>query len=238
MEETIYNLIPQPEVIPDRPPMYRSIHSNGEVKKRAQASFGPGQTLATSPKDFLRRTGRDLPEVRQFRYDDSEVGGRKPPVPTRVEEPIHGLTTQKNFITTNAVDTIFAVPRKPPERDFRYTNRPGYGEVPRYITKIKSEIARERSFFDDLQQTQTAQEEEKMKVLSEEERQEIISGLRARWAQLNKEYQTISFTLDTPAKRQRKERYEAQMAQVERDIEKIAGRPFVFVEQPQGAQQQ
>ena len=29
----------------------------------------------------------------------------------------------------------------------------------------------------------------------------------------------------------RKERYEAMMAQVERDIEKIAGRPFVFVQQ-------
>jgi len=46
-------------------------------------------------------------------------------------------------------------------------------------------------------------EQEKMKVLSEAEREEIINGLRARWAQINKEYQTLSFTLDTPAKRQR-----------------------------------
>lgn len=62
--ESIYNLIPQPEVVPARPPMHKSKHP-GEVDprdfgmeaKRANATFGrsPG-SLKPKTTEFLRKT--------------------------------------------------------------------------------------------------------------------------------------------------------------------------------------
>lgn len=62
--ESIYNLIPQPEVVPARPPMHKSKHP-GEVdprdfgmeSKRANATFGrsPG-SLKPKTSEFLRKT--------------------------------------------------------------------------------------------------------------------------------------------------------------------------------------
>ena len=62
--ESIYNLIPQPEVVPARPPMHKSKHP-GEVdprdfgmeSKRAYATFGrsPG-SLKPKTSEFLRKT--------------------------------------------------------------------------------------------------------------------------------------------------------------------------------------
>ena len=65
--------------------------------------------------------------------------------------------------------------------------------------------------------------------LSEEERQELLVGLKLKWAEVNEKSQKMTFTLDTPAKRQRKERYEEQLMQFEKDIEMLS-RKNIYVE--------
>ena len=47
-----------------------------------------------------------------FRYPDSE--SRRPAVPSHTDKPQMGAKTTKNFITTNAVNNIMSVPKKPP----------------------------------------------------------------------------------------------------------------------------
>merc|ERR1719258_904101 len=68
------------------------------------------------------------------------------------------------------------------------------------------------------------------RMLSEGERIEMLNGLKTNWDRINKAYQTLSFTLDTPAKKKRKEEFEAQLEQLERDIERLSKRN-VFVEE-------
>ena len=61
-------------------------------------------------------------------------------------------------------------------------------------------------------------QERASKILPEEERLQLVRQLKLKWAQINTQFLRLPFTLDTPAKRRRKEVYEAQLAQIEKDI--------------------
>ena len=61
-------------------------------------------------------------------------------------------------------------------------------------------------------------QERASKILPEEERLQLVRQLKLKWAQTNAQFLRLPFTLDTPAKRRRKEVYEAQLAQIEKDI--------------------
>lgn len=49
-----------------------------------------------------------------------------------------GIVSKVNFITTNAVDTILAVPRAmaPPEPN--YLEKEDYGKVPKYLQQVRA----------------------------------------------------------------------------------------------------
>jgi len=126
------------------------------------------------------------------------------------------------------------VPKKTDVRQVSYMNKKGYGKVPAYLEKVKSEIQDEYNYI--MQMQDAAQEEMddegygRTRMLSEPERIEMLNGMKTNWDRINKAYQTLSFTLDTPAKKQRKEEFEAQLEQLERDIERLSKRN-VFVEE-------
>lgn len=50
----------------------------------------------------------------EFHYPDEDRS--RPPVPKHDDKPLMGLKTTKNFITTNAVENITSVPRKPEKK--------------------------------------------------------------------------------------------------------------------------
>ena len=50
-------------------------------------------------------------ESNEFRYPDERK--RKPPVPKHDEKPLMGLSTKKDFILENAVESINAIPKCP-----------------------------------------------------------------------------------------------------------------------------
>jgi hypothetical protein len=117
-----------------------------------------------------------------------------------------------------------------------YMNKKGYGKVPAYLEKVKAEIQDEYSYIASMQDAYEADGGEdgmtRTRVMSAEERGEMLDGLKTNWDKINKAYQTLSFTLDTPAKKQRKEEFEAQLEQIERDIEKLS-KGNIFVEEDQ-----
>jgi hypothetical protein len=68
-----------------------------------------------------------------------------------------------------------------------------------------------------------------MKLLSESERQLILDGLKTNWEELHHQYQGLSVVTDTAPKKNRKERMEAEMKQLESDIETIEKHPFIYI---------
>jgi len=234
-EESIYCLIPPVIEPPPKPPLYRSRYPGTvPANKKATATMGPLKVPPPEPHKYLKAYTREdnkLPEPRKFSYRDA--GETKPAVPKREEKPVMGLVTSKNFITCNAVENILAVPKKTDVRQVSYMNKKGYGKVPAYLEKVKGEIQDEYNYIMQMQEAATEDAEEgygRTRMISEPERIEMLNGLKTNWDRINKAYQTLSFTLDTPAKKQRKEEFEAQLEQLERDIERMSKRN-VFVEE-------
>merc|ERR1712046_452010 len=239
-EKSIYCLIPPVIEPPPKPPLYRSKYPGSvPANKKSSATMGPLKVPAPEPNKFLKAYTREdnkLPEPRKFEYTDSK--NRKGKVPTRDEKPVMGLVTSKNFITCNAVENILAVPKKTDVRQVSYMNKKGYGKVPAYLEKVKGEIQDEYNYIMQMQDAGGMDESYGMedegygqtRMLSENERHEMLAGLKTNWDRINKAYQTLSFTLDTPAKKQRKEEFEAQLEQIERDIERLSKRN-VFIEE-------
>ena len=52
--------------------------------------------------------------MNKFEYPDASM--KRPPVPKHDEIPLMGVKSNKNFITTNAVENIMSVPKKPAAR--------------------------------------------------------------------------------------------------------------------------
>ncbi len=142
-----------------------------------------------------------------------------------------GLETTKNFVTANAVENILAVAKKPQEPPARFTTKADYGQVPDYLVKIKDDINAEYDFIRQMQERQEEEKRSNVRVLSDEEREALVAGLKAKWEKVNREYQNMTHVvqLDTIGKVRRKERYELTLAQIEKDIERI-NKKYIFVD--------
>lgn len=141
---------------------------------------------------------------------------RKAPVVRADEKPVMGLVSQKNYVTANAVDNILAVPKRTGGGDVNYLKKKDYGQVPAYLGRVKEEVAEEYRLINEMQAA-SMEDDEKLEVLGESERQELLRGLKQNWERINKEYQQLSFALDTPAKKARKEQYEVGCGRLVRD---------------------
>merc|ERR1719240_2335998 len=148
--ESIYNLVPEQYVEPAKPAMYRSKHDPnapvtgaGIVKKRDNATFGPGGKSGPNPKEFLKRGEKAVkiparnPDLQPFVYPTQQ---KKVSVPKRDEKPVMGLKTSKNFITANAVEAILQVPKASGSAEAYYLSKADYGQVPGYLGQVKEEI--------------------------------------------------------------------------------------------------
>mmetsp|Transcript_66878 Transcript_66878/g.178793 ORF Transcript_66878/g.178793 Transcript_66878/m.178793 type:complete len:250 (-) Transcript_66878:200-949(-) len=232
-DESIYNIIPEVYVPPPKEPVYRS-HHPGAIAciKKPAATMGIPHT-EIDPKYFLKKgcamiaTMKESGSVGLTRRDASHA---KPPVPRRDEKPVMGLVSQKNFITANAVDNILAVPKKPISKDVNYLKKQDYGKVPGYLNRVKDQIQSEYQMIEEMQRSNHEVPQDSVDILTDDERERLLQGLKANWEAVNREYQTLSFTLDTPAKKKRKEDYEAQLEQIENDIKKLSKR-YVFLAQ-------
>jgi len=154
---------------------------------------------------------------------------KKPSVPTAAALAADAASKParetKNFVTSNAVENILSQPTRKPD-PIDWTAKPHFGKVPPYLKKIKKEIADEYEYIRTMQQSEENSGPAGMRQLPETERVELIDSLKAKWDEVNGTYQRSSVlslaSLDTIGKVKRKEMYEAQLAQIERDIEKLS----------------
>ncbi len=151
-----------------------------------------------------------------------------------------GLKTSTNFIVTNAVENILSTAKKPTDTQINWTQKPDYGKAPDYLKDIKREIEEEYQYISQIHEKQQQKNGQEMQLLTEAERKELLAALQARWTKLNEEYCHESFALPAKkkshaqqpplekSKRAKKERLEAEMAGIEKDIEKLS-KPNIFI---------
>lgn len=237
-EESVYALIPPAQVIPPKPRRHHSKHP-GEVdpadfefgvnSKRGFATLGlPNGLNAENPATFLRSHAKE-PVLPDPKAPTNPKPRLRAPVPKKDEKPIMGLTSSKNFITTNAVEVILAQPKKTENEELPYTLKPNYGQVPRYLERNKEKINSEKEQFEQYLRLREQQASSNVTQLMPDEKAELLRHLKSKWASVNQAYQKISFTLDTPAKKQRKESYEKQLAEIERDIKTLERGEMILV---------
>lgn len=215
---------------------------NKVVPDKVSRTLGrqPG-TQKPDPSGFMKTGTRNekvktLTEVKRENPDllqPSQLRTRlKPGVPRLDEAPVLNLVTSKNFVVANAVETILAAPKKVSQGAKDYLNKEDYGKVPKYLKHIKSDIDAEYNYIASLQQAEEDACRPAVQDMAEDERIDLIEGLKSRWEQVNTEYQagTHITKLDTIGKIKRKEKYEAELSQIEKDIEKL-NRRNILVDQ-------
>lgn len=95
-------------------------------------------------------------------------------------------------------------PKRPKDGTVDYLKKPDFGKKPAYLERVKEEVAEEYRQINEWKQTMEMQAAPPgMRQLEEDERLAILDGLKQKWTQLNKQYQTMSFTVDTINKRTR-----------------------------------
>jgi len=191
----------------------------------------PG-ALRNAPNDFMKKNTnttkvQTLTEVKRAAphlLQPSELKPKlKPDVPKTSDMPVMNLVTSKNFVVANAVETILAAPKKVSQGAKDYLSKEDYGKVPKYLKNIKQDIDAEYEYIRMLQEQEDQERLSQNRPMAEDERQQLIAGLKAKWEAVNTEYQATTHltVLDTAGKVKRKEKYEAELSQIEKDIERL-----------------
>jgi preprotein translocase subunit YajC len=210
------------------------------VPNKKGRTFGkqPG-ALRANPNDYMKSNAstskvKTLTEIKKSQphlLQPTELKPKlKPDVPRTSDTPVMNLVTSKNFVVANAVETILAAPKKAQQGAKDYLSKEDYGKVPKYLKNIQQDIEAEYDYIRQLQEQEMQEQQSQMRPLSDDERVQLISGLKAKWEAVNTEYQgqTHLTVLDTTGKIGRKEKYEAELQQIEKDIEKL-NRKNIFV---------
>lgn len=200
---------------------------------RPAATMGSPKTSMRGTRNFVRAHEREprLETPKKFHYADGRGAGSeasRPPVPRVTDKPVMGLVSNKNFVAANAVEAILAVPKRPKDETADFRSKPDYGKVPRYLERVKKEVDAEYRYVAGLSEDAHSVARDRMRLIPDAERAELIDGLKTRWEALNRDYQRTSVSVDSPSKIARKENLEAEMDQVERDIDTLS-RQFVFM---------
>ena len=200
--------------------------------------LSPPRSLPPSPA-----IGFPLPSllaVEPFHYTDR----RKPQVDSKIEgevkssfykavaeahEDSAASRARRNFVAENAVS---AIRMKPPKEAAAVASIPaGFAKVPKYLRTIKQELDMERQHIEaavarerERERGQQRRAQQKVRVMSEEERQQLLGNLKQKWETVNKAYQTTTHivTLDSVSKLKRREECEQQLIALERSIEKLS----------------
>lgn len=94
---------------------------------------------------------------------------------------------------------------------FKY--KKNYAKVPKYLTRLAKQLSTNSNHYDGCETLGAMPE-----VLKHDEKEEIIRGLQQNWEMVNREYQTLSVIIDTPAKRRKKHQLEQSLDSLENDM--------------------
>jgi len=211
------------------------------VPNKSGRSFGkhPG-SYQPDPQSFLKvgDKSQKIANLKEVKRDQPHLlqpstlkTKNRPALPGKDDKPIMNLVSSKNFVVTNAVETILAAPKKTAQATKDYLHKEDYGKVPKYLENIKQDIDTEYEYIRQLQQQELEASQNSSRILTDDEKFGLIQGLKAKWEAVNTDYQATTHLtkLDTIGKVRRKEKYEAELSQIEKDIEKL-NRKHIYVD--------
>lgn len=199
--------------------------------KKPCATFGRCVAQELSPKQFLHKSVKSAapPNYDPVKFKRPVTQPVKAAVPKRDDKPVMGLTTDKNFVVSNAVETILAAPKRQPEPEARAIDKKDFGKVPTYIDRIKTELNTQHRLVEDSQRAEQAKAQAKIQPLPEDQLKTLQEGLKAKWATLNRQLQMMGFNKDsTKTQEKRKEALENSLRGIEAAMQKINKR-IVYV---------
>jgi len=254
--ESIYNLIPKPKQGAEKKLIYRSkydpnapltgstfgLHGttvtvgNGvqELKKtrKINCTFGPNPEKP-NPTQFLRKgTRRSL--IKGSPSKKVKHSSVKPPVPSSGDKPVMGILTNTNFIESNVHEAIMQEPKNVKKAERLFIEKETYGKIPKYLSKVRNEVQREKEIIEEHVKRNGQSTEIEYEVMDEDERQMLINALKAKWDAVNCNYQKICFrtTLLSLGDMNRKEAQEAELQQLEEDIERLSKPGPLYIKSP------
>ncbi|NWS67723.1 ENKUR protein, partial [Crotophaga sulcirostris] len=224
-------------------PFRQYVKHEAEKNKAQWKTMGPAKVAVPSQKNFLKKHSKEpkLPE-RKKEQDSKKLPALS--VPPRTYRPVMGIQSKKNFINTNVVAAVTALPKKPQPVSVdrrqgdkylletsglvpKYIKKKDYGVTPKYVTKKKEDQKKaqkeyEANILEHLKKIA-------MKQLSDEERISLLQGLKKNWEEVYREFQCLPVEIDTIPKRLYKEKLESQMKQLEHDIEVIEKHKVIYI---------
>jgi len=204
------------------------------VQDREARTLGkaPGSNKNT-PREYIQKGSRQgivpsLAEVKRCNPELLTPSTMKPRlrpggIPSASDAPPMNMVSQKDFVVANAVEAILAAPKKGSNDAKDYLKKEDFGKVPKYLHHIKRDIDAEYEYIAALEQQQDDARRSMVRPMQEQERMQLIDGLKSKWEHVNTDFQagTHLTKLDTIGKTKRKEHHEAQLGQIEKDIEKL-----------------
>lgn len=210
----------EPSVHPARKPI-------GEMGREVGPTVTPSNFLKKNQGPYTASRGAPTVNLTKFQKSEWHREKVKPDIPT--EEPVHGMKTNKNFVVSNAVENILAIPTKNiPAAEPRPTERKDFGKVPDYLNEIKEDIQSRRNVIQAYNHQMRAANE-RWSELTSSELEELRMGLQRRWDALNKEYQSKGFgKVQTPSQKSHQIHLEQELNALEFAMQKLS-RNHVYI---------
>lgn len=147
----------------------------------------------------------------------------------------------KDFVASNIVEISNMVPKRRKDQAPLATSRKCFGQTPAYLSRIKSEVAQERTFVQSLEDAKVQRQQQAFSkyvyLLPRQEHERLVSDLATRRDECMLELQKMPFSKDTPSMRKRKSELEHTLADIETALKKLnKDALFIYKDDPVNGQ--
>ncbi|GFY67413.1 enkurin [Trichonephila inaurata madagascariensis] len=189
------------------------------------------KTPLRNPKEYLKKHTRETMVKSECKPSEClDKNHKKPPIPKRDEAPpIFHEGSNKNFIALNKLNVLRKPALRPAKKwvdtkkgdsfflEFsglvpKFCMKKEFGETPKYLVQRRKDLDHSQEMYE------KSFPGKKFIKLSDEERSNLLEGLRANWEELNAKYMTLPLMLDTKVLQKRKIELERKLDLLEHDI--------------------
>jgi hypothetical protein len=245
MNESIYNLIPDPYVEAEKSPRHTSKFKNSSVRLPVPSytTFPTKDPVDGTAANLFRRSGANMgkvvgPEIDPRRFLTKGNGTKfavapvqkekfytKPPIVVAEDKPVMGLHSEKDFVRSNAVEIANMATKGRKAEAARPTDRTSFGKVPKYLESVKNELNGERQYQNAIRESEEKRmveaKQQFVHQMSEEQRQQLLAQLKQRWEEKHRLFLSIPFARDTMMQIARKEAIEQDLKELETALARL-----------------
>lgn len=180
----------------------------------------------SAPDKYLKKDDGIRRHYERPKTSHPQCNSRRPPVPKHNEHNVmHTMGNEnKNFKLINIKRAKTAKPRTlPSAKCFEqqtpiYIYKPKYGKVPKYLQNLKEVKTKSNEMKSKEEFLRNERDQNQIRVVDEEEKKELLDGLKHNWQKLQEEYQKMPLLIDSVPKMIRKTKLENNLKSLEQDI--------------------